>query len=420
MDFTKLTLFMQAFFWYNIMIYCLFMSIFSKKNRVIGKNKATSFVLYVVSVLFLSSVFFNNSILYAQNSESGASSVNVKENVDSKKDDVEVAKRKLRDEFMQNLQREMHSKRVDLMEVKSSITSAEKRLGDVHLNIKTLSDQLNNLEQQAIATRKLIKDVRLRIAGKENKINVLYETIDVKKVEIADQKAMILDYLQVLYERENGMMNTFEGNEEANMAKLLLSDQPIGDQIKELEYFGILKKQSYEIFHKLDKLIKEYDSDVVELEKQRVELKRMYKVLGEQEENLDIQKKAKIELIKETRGEEAIYQELLERSKKQQAEIEDDISLFREHLVFIQKKMVQDGSEFDANRYSGILSGEKVSVYNFINETRDDTSDIVLDWPINPSRGISAYFHDPSYYAVFGVQHQACSSWWIYYCLWAC
>ncbi|HMR01100.1 MAG TPA: M23 family metallopeptidase, partial [Candidatus Gracilibacteria bacterium] len=79
----------------------------------------------------------------------------------------------------------------------------------------------------------------------------------------------------------------------------------------------------------------------------------------------------------------------------------------RDNLTFIQDEMRVLGSAFDPNDYRDLFSGEKTSIYAYINAFKDDVDGFRLHWPVTPARGISAYFRDAAYVGVFGVQHNA-------------
>jgi murein DD-endopeptidase MepM/ murein hydrolase activator NlpD len=135
-------------------------------------------------------------------------------------------------------------------------------------------------------------------------------------------------------------------------------------------------------------------------------LTQLYERLKLEKRNLEIQMEGKENLLQQTRGEERIFAIMLEESKKQQALIQTDIMVLREALQFIQLKMEEMGDDFDPTEFRSLFSGEKISIYEFINATRDAV-DIDFIWPVSASRGISAYFRDASYAAVFGVRHNA-------------
>ena len=92
---------------------------------------------------------------------------------------------------------------------------------------------------------------------------------------------------------------------------------------------------------------------------------------------LEAQQEYKTTILTDTREDEQQYNQLLEQSKQEQLRADSDIRTLQEQA---QAKLGNapggtntDGSTFTGNR------------------------NVQLSWPVSPLKGISAYFHDPSY-----------------------
>ncbi|HLG25657.1 MAG TPA: hypothetical protein VI588_02605, partial [Candidatus Gracilibacteria bacterium] len=302
-------------------------------------------------------------------------------------------------EFLQNIRDALKATQKDLYDVNINVRDADGRLEETQVQITTLKEQLSNLDVQIKTAEDLILNVSIQIAEKENELVLLYEDIGIRKAAIENQKKMIAEYLKAIYEQESSVTDTMSGNEEINIAKLLLSDDSVGEQLQEIKYFNVLEQTGHEIFARLETLMTELELEQIDLEVKKSKLAALYERLSEERHNLEVQKNAKKQLLEQTKGEEQIYQQLLEESKKQQQQIQDDIKTLRDNLRFIQEKMDEMGDDFDPAAFKSLFSnGEQVSVYEYINSTKDD--EFSLRWPVSPSRGISAYFRDPSYVKV--------------------
>jgi len=324
----------------------------------------------------------------------------------SQDDEEAKTRQQLKIILFEMLQKEIPASNKDLYEVQINIEDAEKRLSDVKGEITTLSEQLANLDDQIYNTENLIKNVLVQINYKENQLILLLSEIEDNNAAIERQKKLLSEYLQVLYERESTVADTMTGNEDINIAKMLLSDTPIGEQLQQIKYFNLLEKQGHEIFSDLEDLVAQARGEKIQAQIQQAKLHQLYTQLEEEKHNLELQKQAKVTLMEETRGQEDIYQQLIEASKKQEAQIIEDMNALREHLAFVQKRARED-SNFDAAKFQSLIAGEKVSIYEYINSTKDNEDDFSLSWPITPSRGISAFFRDASYAAAFGIPHNA-------------
>ncbi len=363
-------------------------------------------VILMVMVL-ISSFITNAAVMHAQISDGFSDDV-IKTNAYALDMPMEVKnpKEEQREKFLRNIKAELRATQKELYDVKSNTIDTERKLTDVHEVISSLSGQLSNLSSQINDTENMIKNVKVQINEKENRIKLLYSDIEMKEVEISHQKSMLMEYLETLYMHENAITDTISDGQEINIAKLLLSDKPVSEQLQEIKYLNILEQTGHELFDKLEEMISELEFEQEYVNEQRLKLEGLYDELEEEKNNLEIQKQAKQNLLQQTRGKESVYTSMLSESREQQMAIQEDIQTLREAMVLIQEKMEELGDDFDPEDFDDLFTGEKVSVYEFINATKD-VDYVEFDWPVSPKRGISAYFRDPSYSSVFGVRHNA-------------
>lgn len=363
-----------------------------KKRRTISKIGIFS--------LMICAFFINSAVLMAQ-SQVPAKIALVNSAI--QESDMKAIKR-IR--FLQSIRDEIRTTQKDYQEVTRDVTIADTRLTEVQQVVTTLKDQLNKLDTQIKDTEDMILNVTMQIGATENELVLLYEEMDIKKAELENQKMMLLEYLQTIYETESGITDTTGGNEDINIAKLLLSDESVGDQLQQIKYFGILEETGHQIFNSLESLMNELKSEEIEMQNKKDKLSLLYLRLGDEKINLNDQKEAKAILLEDTKGEEKVYQQLLEESVRQQEQVKTDLDTLNENLNFLQHKIRELGDDFNPEDYFSLLSPETTLVYDYINQTRADGLPD-LQWPISPSRGITAYFQDPSYRKVFGFVHNA-------------
>ena len=309
--------------------------------------------------------------------------------------------------FLDNIKAEIRGSEKELFDVNANVKETHDRLDNVHEEITTLSEQIAIFDEKIATTEDLILNVAAQIAQKENEIILLYEEIDLKNAAITHQKKMLSEYLRALYLRESAISNTMVENSEVSIAKLLLSDEPVGTQLQQITYFNLLEEQGLELFHELESMVIELEQAKELAKVAKVKLARLYAKLDEEREQLEVQREAKAKLLEITRGEEEIYKRLIAETQLQQNQLQEDLRELRDNLAFIQEEMRVLGDSFDPNDYRDLFSGEKTSIYAYINAFKDDVEGFRLHWPVTPARGISAYFRDAAYVGVFGVQHNA-------------
>jgi len=253
----------------------------------------------------------------------------------------------------------------------------------------------------------LILNTSIQIAEKKNQIDLLQGDIEIKNIEIGNQKQMLAQYIKTLYSQESAVTNTINSNEEINITKLLLSDEPVAQQLQRIKYFTILEDTGHEIFNKLEELVNELEQDKELAKLAQLKLTKLYTQLEDQKNDLQAQREGKENLLTLTRGKEEIFQNLIDETRSQQAEIQKELTELKDNLAFIKDEMQVLGDRFDPNDYKDMFTGEKGSIYAYINAFKDDSGIFRPAWPVEPVRGISAYFHDSSYFSVFGMQHNA-------------
>lgn len=376
--------------------------------RPLGKKQE----VFLIIACFVLTMFAHSSILLAQETQESApkeQSVEIpKEFKDFREPEEEVDwQAKERQQFLDNIKAEIRGSEKELSDLKANMNETEGRLDHVHEEITSLSEQLGNLDQQIETAEQLIVNTARQIQEKENEMILIYSEIDVKNAEVENQKRMLTEYLQTLYMEESAVTNTLTRNSEINIAKMLLSDEPVAEQLQKIKYFNILEETGHDIFTKLEVLLTELETEKDRAKLAKYRLSQLYARLEEERSNLEVQREAKQHLLDITRGEESIYQGLIEESRQQQSQIQDDLMELRDNLAFIQEEMRALGDRFDPDDYRDLFSGEKTSIYAYINAFKDDVDAFRLHWPIEPKRGISAYFHDAAYIAVFGVGHNA-------------
>ena len=313
-----------------------------------------------------------------------------------------------RQQFLQSIKDQLRGVQSDYYGINNNVKDTEGKLIDVQETRTTLVMQLSILNQQIDNSAAIAKNVVMQIQEKEAQIAIMQNEINIKNLEIENQKKMLSEYLLVLYEQENAINDTTDSSGKdatANIAKMLLSDKSPADALRELHYFKILEVTGQNIFDKLDQLVKEQESQQLQLENSRNKLEMLYRQLEEEQSTLKTQQEAKNQLLLETKGQEDIYQQLLAESQQQESQALDDINLLRTNLKFIEDKIAELGDQFNPDDYKSVFDKETTNVYQYIKDHKDSAFN--PRWPVSPSRGISAYFHDESYRMVMGIQHQA-------------
>jgi len=307
--------------------------------------------------------------------------------------------------FLLKIRQQLQSAKTDYKQIGRNVNDAKKKLIQVTESITTLKDQIDNLDKLIDNTVIKIRNVEKQIAQKETRISVLTEEIKIKEIELENQKMLSKEYLKLLYLQENSFYDK-GNNQNVSVTKLLLGENSIGETFQEIQYLTILEQTGQNIFNKIDTLKIDLEDQQTELEETWQKLARLNSQLIEEKKGIQIQRKAKDDLLVQTQGEEDIYRDLIAQSKRAQLELIAEMNALKNNLDFVSQKIAQEGENFNPDNYKHLITPNVRAVYDF--ETNGKYSEAeTLNWPVTPSRGISAYFHDASYQATFGIPHNA-------------
>jgi len=336
----------------------------------------------------------------------GLASVHAEESTEeSEKVPVTESSDQKNEKFILQIKNQLQNARTDYFQVSKNIDEAKTRLLATGDSIKSLKAQLENYDYLIANSQAKIRNVEKQVSQKQNLIELYREEIKIKQIELENQKLILRDYLKVLYLQENSFLNK-EGDPDLSASKLLLGDAGVGDTFKEIEYFAILEQTGQNIFNKIETIQAEYKTARTELQQTRQKLIKLDAQLDEEKKTLKLQRYAKDQLLRQTQGEEDIYRELIAQSKREQLELVEEINKLKENLAFIEMKIQEDGENFNPDNYQDLIHPNVRAVYDF-EMLGDFASGEKLNWPVEPSRGLSAYFADSSYLKAFGIPHRA-------------
>lgn len=305
----------------------------------------------------------------------------------------------------ENIWNETQKKREEVQlkneEVIKKITSLEEAL-------KQLDDDIN------IATIK-VKKINDNIIIVKDEIEVNTNTVELLKKKISENMELLLEYMIYIYKKWN---TVYEDNELDNLKSILLNEENIWDVINDLYYNWIVQVTGKNLIDKHKKYVSELYLDKLDLEKRQKSLVQLRKMWVIEKKALDDKKDFKERILAVSKWQQSVYEKYV--SDKLKIEKSIQLKTFQEKLKFnsiknnILKKHNCDYVDISKNSAeSRVLSWKCLDINKMIySESQLSISDKqetynLFDWPVEPNKWISTFFHDSGYLKDFWSEHDA-------------
>ncbi len=299
----------------------------------------------------------------------------------------------------------------NLWRSQTEIQEIEEKLSPLQNQKASLESQLRLFEEQISLLNSKLLNVEIQINQKKLELAKLEEILERGEIEIQEEKSLMAKFIRLIYWEEKKYLNTENNN--FQLIKLLFSNQTISQTLRELEFLTVLEKISRQIFIRLSRANEQFSQEKNNLNSKKEELSRLKNILEKEKISLLAQKEGREQILKITQGQEAEYQKILNESKLQAAESVLAMARLQNHQDLINEKLagineLNDGQNRQFELFNKLLENNtSLDQYNLNNLIPDLKLNSRFMWPVAPSKGISAYYHDPAYQKYFGVKHNA-------------
>ncbi len=231
-------------------------------------------------------------------------------------------------EMSERLQREIQQKADELEEIKRQQAEVQEKIKQEESAQKNLSSSINYISYQIQSTELTIQEKQGQIEKNEVEIQVLGTEIEDRQNQILNLEDSItyLEEVVATRNRENYM------NSKVSWFEFLISSQNLTKAIKQLEYFGELKKHDLQLLEDMEGNKTELSDEKKQLAEQKTEVERLKAEIefekGELEkakEDLAWQKSQKNQMLADSNArkqdQQALYDNLSEEYKKSLEEL---------------------------------------------------------------------------------------------------
>lgn len=305
--------------------------------------------------------------------------------------------------FLLQIQQELKSAYNDYHKLNTVIDGSQERINGLKDKLGNLRDEILNFQKEISVSEARIKNVATQIGLQSQEIGLLEEEILTRGIALEEQKSLLADYMRMIYVNENRFREG-GGDIRLSPAKLLLSNATLGETIAQMTTLDMLQHSGQNMLEKLrgsQEVIAVIQKNVGEKKKTLDDLRDKLLL---QRAHLEEEKLAKEKLLQITHGEDQTYRKLIAQSVQQQDESLLEINALQSNFNYVKDNLSKLGNSVGVTDIQKLLDDRTRQIYEFQQQADQDS---VLQWPVNPTRGISAYFHDSSYKGRFGMDHQA-------------
>ena len=319
------------------------MVLFSIKNKKINSLS----ILKITGLTVLLGVFLLVPTIYVLAQE------DVSENTETES----ITDSESSNETLNKLNQELTDKKDAIDELKKKTETYTKNIKVKQQESLTLQSQMQLIDLQVSQTENDIETVRAEIDKVGIELDSLEITIADNNVELEYRHEMLANFIRLIDEQD-----------QKSYLEIMVSNQSFSDFFDDLQHTQDLQNNVKDALLDLKDTKLALEEEQAEKIAKKEELDELTVKLSESITNLNSQQDYKVALLEDTKESEERFSLLLDEALREQQAAEGEINTLESR---VRNKLEEGGVDLDI--------------------------DAVLMWPVSPARGISAYFHDPSY-----------------------
>jgi membrane-bound lytic murein transglycosylase B/uncharacterized protein YoxC len=225
-----------------------------------------------------------------------------------------------------SVQDEIDTRNKQIEEIQKQIDEYQRQIDENNQKARTLTAEIDKLNAQ-------IKKVQLEIKS-------LGLAIDQTSLEIGDTQAKIQTALERLTIYKNalaGYIRVLYQIDRENLTTVLLKNATLSGFFNNLKNLGDVQSNLRLAIENIKGIKADLEQRETDLEDKRDELQKLEGLQRSEKRNLDLVKKDKDTILKETKGQEAKFQQLVKQSQQDIARIRDQISYLIQNGVTVEE-----------------------------------------------------------------------------------
>jgi len=268
---------------------------------------------------------------------------------------------------LDQLNQALDEKRQQVEELKKQAQTYQNNIDIKQQEEVTLQNQLSLIDLQVSQAEVDIETVKAEIDEVNLEIEQLNGQIAEKTDELEYDKTVLGEYLRAIYKYD-----------QKTYLEIFMSNASFSDFFDQMKYTEQLQGQAQTALKSVQDAKAALDDEKSAKQQKKDELDALSDKLSMSIDSLSGQKQYKVNLLADTRNSEAKFSELLDQANKQEQAAEAEMNALESKA---REKLTDEGVDLNIAA--------------------------TLMWPVNPAKGISAYFHDPTYIFKKYFEHPA-------------
>lgn len=265
---------------------------------------------------------------------------------------------------LDDLNKEIDAKRKEVRDQEDQIKAYEEEIESRRKQALSLENELAIISSNIEKTKAEIISNEKQIELTKSEIQRTETEIDIKSESVHKQKTLLKAFIAELNERD-----------QKSPLEIWFKNNAFSEFLDQTKYIETLQEQGQRTLNVIQQLKAELEWKRELLQAEENKLVKLQSNLEKKNKDLEYQQVNKEELLVETQNDEEKFNDLIERTKIERERAQSEISAIEQK---IRDTIRDNGGDENLRR----LNPNKNAIFM---------------WPVSPSRGISAFFRDPTY-----------------------
>lgn len=213
-----------------------------------------------------------------------------------------------------SVQDDIMAKQKQIEELQKQIEEYQVQIDTTRVKSKTLENEIAGLNAKIGQLNLEIKSMALAINQTSLEINEAENQIGQLGDEISKHKNAMVQYIKIVYE-----------NDQKNLTEIILKNQSLSGFFRDLDSISITQDKLQTVVEEMKRLKSDLGTQKENLEDKKTDLERLKNLQEIAKKSVDRDKSQKNTILKETKGQESKYQDLVKKSQKDLQAIKDQI-----------------------------------------------------------------------------------------------